>query len=30
MAEVIKAMKAEGLIERYRVIVDNEFGIVRK
>lgn len=30
MAEVIKAMKAEGLIEQYRMTVDKEFGIVRK
>jgi len=30
MAEIIKAMKAEGLIEQYRVIADKEFGIVRK
>lgn len=30
MAEVIKAMKTEGLIEKYRVMVDKEFGIVRK
>jgi hypothetical protein len=30
MAEVIKAMKAEGLVEKYRVMVDKEFGIVRK
>jgi polar amino acid transport system substrate-binding protein len=30
MAEIIKAMKAEGLIEQYRMAVDKEFGIVRK
>ncbi len=30
MAEVIKAMKAEGLIEQYRMTVDKEFGVVRK
>ncbi len=30
MAEIIKAMKAEGLIEQYRITVDKEFGIVRK
>lgn len=30
MVEIIKAMKAEGLIEQYRVMVDKEFGIVRK
>jgi polar amino acid transport system substrate-binding protein len=30
MAEIIKAMKAEGLIEQYRMMVDKEFGIVRK
>jgi len=29
MAEVIKAMKAEGLIEQYHIMVDKEFGIVR-
>ncbi len=29
MAEIIKAMKAEGLIEQYRIMVDKEFGIVR-
>ncbi|OQX01272.1 MAG: hypothetical protein BWK80_60270 [Desulfobacteraceae bacterium IS3] len=30
MAEIIKAMKAEGLIEQYRMTVDKEFGVVRK
>jgi len=30
MAEVIKAMKTEGLIEQYRMTVDKEFGVVRK
>jgi len=30
MAEVIKAMKTEGLIEQYRMAVDKEFGVVRK
>ncbi|NJL60280.1 MAG: transporter substrate-binding domain-containing protein [Desulfobacteraceae bacterium] len=30
MAEIIKAMKAEGLIEQYRMTVEKEFGIVRK
>jgi len=30
MAEIIKAMKSEGLIEQYRMTVDKEFGIVRK
>lgn len=30
MAEVIKAMKAEGLIEQYRMAVEKEFGIVKK
>lgn len=30
MAEVIKAVKAEGLVEQYRVAVEKEFGIVRK
>jgi polar amino acid transport system substrate-binding protein len=30
MAEVIKAMKTEGLIEQYRMTLDKEFGIVRK
>jgi len=30
MAEVIKAMKAEGLIEQYRRVIDKEFGVVRK
>jgi len=30
MAEVIKAMKTEGLIEQYRMMLDKEFGIVRK
>ncbi len=30
MAEIIKAMKAEGLIEQYRMMVEKEFGIVRK
>jgi polar amino acid transport system substrate-binding protein len=30
MAEIIKAMKAEGLIEQYRMEVEKEFGIVRK
>lgn len=30
MAEIIKAMKAEGLIEQYRIAVDKEFGIVRE
>jgi polar amino acid transport system substrate-binding protein len=30
MAEIIKAMKAEGLIEQYRMAVDKEFGVVRK
>ncbi len=30
MAEIIKAMKAEGLIEQYRMMLDKEFGIVRK
>jgi polar amino acid transport system substrate-binding protein len=30
MAEIIKAMKAEGLIEQYHMMVDEEFGIVRK
>jgi len=29
IAEIIKAMKAEGLIEKYRVMVDKEFGIIR-
>ncbi len=29
MAEIIKAMKAEGLIEKYRIEVDKEFGIVK-
>jgi len=29
MAEVIKAMKAEGLIEQYRIMLDKEFGIIR-
>ncbi len=30
MVEIIKAVKAEGLIEQYRIMVDKEFGIVRK
>jgi ABC-type amino acid transport substrate-binding protein len=30
MAEIIKAMKVEGLIEKYRMEVDKEFGVVRK
>jgi len=30
MAEIIKTMKTEGLIEKYRIEVDKEFGIVRK
>jgi hypothetical protein len=30
MAEVIKAMKAEGVIEQYRAMADKEFGVVRK
>jgi len=30
MAEIIKAMKAEGLIEQYRTMLDKEFGVVRK
>jgi hypothetical protein len=30
MADIIKAMKAEGLIEQYRIVLDKEFGIVRK
>jgi len=30
MAEIIKAMKAEGSIEQYRMAVEKEFGIVRK
>ncbi len=29
IAEIIKAMKAEGLIEQYRIMVDKEFGFVR-
>ncbi len=29
MAEILKAMKAEGLIEQYRIMVDKEFGFVR-
>jgi ABC-type amino acid transport substrate-binding protein len=30
MAEIIKAVKAEGLIEQYRMMVEKEFGVVRK
>jgi len=30
MAEIIKAMKEEGLIEQYRIMLDKEFGFVRK
>ncbi len=30
MAGVIKAMKAEGLIEQYRMTADKEFGVIRK
>jgi ABC-type amino acid transport substrate-binding protein len=30
MAEIIKAIKAEGLIEQYRMMVEKEFDIVRK
>jgi hypothetical protein len=30
MAEIIKAIKAEGLIEQYRMILEKEFGIIRK
>ncbi len=29
MAEIIKAMKEEGLIEQYRIMLDKEFGFVR-
>lgn len=29
MAQIIKAMKAEGLIEQYRNMLDKEFGVVR-
>jgi len=29
IAEIIKAMKAEGLIEQYRIMLDNEFSFVR-
>ncbi|NJL60278.1 MAG: transporter substrate-binding domain-containing protein [Desulfobacteraceae bacterium] len=30
MAEIIRAVKAEGLIEQYRMMVEKEFGIVRQ
>jgi polar amino acid transport system substrate-binding protein len=30
MAEIINAMKTEGLIEQYRMMIDKEFGVVRK
>jgi len=30
MAEILKAMSAEGLIEQYRIMLDKEFSVVRK